>query len=87
MGDDLRRLRTFEYTGVRLRESRWWDQYQRARDFYASLAEDDVLYEMRKAAGQDAPGRSLGGWVATKDHAVAFGQWLSAMARMARGTG
>ena len=76
-----RRLRSFDYRGVRLRKSRWLDQYQGGRDYYLSVSNDDILQGWRAAAGLPAPGKPLGGWCAKNSDTV-FGQWLSGMARM-----
>ncbi len=77
---------SFDYQGVRLRESRWRRQYQEAREFYLGLSDDDILYGFRKAAGLPAPGKPLGGWCRETSASV-FGQWLSGMARLYRATG
>jgi len=79
-------LQPFDYQDVKLLNSRWRDQYQAGRDFYYSVANDDILHGYRKAAGLPAPGQPLGGWAAKNSNSV-FGQWLSGMARMYRATG
>jgi len=84
--DGRGRIQTFNYDGVRLLPSRWQAQYQRARDFYVNVSNDDILQGFRAAAGLPAPGKPLGGW-AEKDSGVIFGQWLSGMSRMYRATG
>lgn len=81
----LLQLQPFDYDGVQLLESRWQLQYQAARDFYASVSDEDILHGFRAAAGLPAPGKPLGGWCRT-DSATVFGQWLSGMARMSRAT-
>jgi hypothetical protein len=80
------KIETFDYVGVRLRDSRWQKQYQAARDFWLGLPEDDILHGYRAAAGLPAPGKPLGGWCARNSNTV-FGQWLSGMSRMHRATG
>jgi hypothetical protein len=80
------KLDVFDYAGVRLRPSRWQQQFQSGRDFYAGLSADDILHGCRAAAGLDAPGRPLGGWCG-KDSNSVFGQWLSGMSRIYRATG
>jgi len=80
------RLQPFNYRGVRLRKSRWLDQYQAARDYYLEVSNDDILQGWRAAAGLPAPGKPLGGWCAKNSDTV-FGQWLSGMARMYCATG
>ena len=80
------KLEVFDYAGVRLRPSRWQQQYLAGRDFYLALSDDDILHGFRAAAGQTAPGKPLGGWCG-KDSSSIFGQWLSGMARMYRATG
>ena len=79
-------LQPFNYRGVRLRESRWLQQYQAARDYYFDVSNDDILQGWRAAAGLPAPGKPLGGWCARNSDTV-FGQWLSGMARMYCATG
>lgn len=79
------RLQPFDYQGVRLRDSRWLEQVQLARDFYTRLSSDDILHGYRKAAGLPAPGAPLGGWLEVNSNSV-FGQWLSGMARLSRAT-
>jgi hypothetical protein len=80
------KLQTFDYQGVRLLKSRWLDQVQEARDYYFSLADDDILKGFRASAGLPAPGTTLGGWC-ERDSSPIFGQWLSGMARLSRATG
>jgi uncharacterized protein len=80
------KLEVFDYSGVRLRPSRWQHQYQLGRDFYLAVDDDDILHGFRAAAGLKAPGKPLGGWCG-KDSSTVFGQWLSGMARMHRATG
>lgn len=79
-------LQAFNYRGVRLRKSRWLDQYQSGRDYYLDVSNDDILQGWRAAAGLPAPGKPLGGWCARNSDTV-FGQWLSGMARMYCATG
>jgi hypothetical protein len=79
-------IEPFDYQGVRLRPSRWQQQMDEGRAFYAGVSNDDILYGFRKAAGLAAPGRPLGGWCGVDSNNV-FGQWLSGMTRLARATG
>jgi DUF1680 family protein len=79
-------LEPFNYEGVRLLDSRFRKQYLATRDYYYNIPNDDILKGFRKAAGLPAPGEDMGGWCA-KDPSVAFGQWLSGMARMYKATG
>lgn len=76
-------LHSFDFTGVKLRPSRWQKQYAEARNFYLSLSNDDILHGFRAGAGLPAPGKPLGGWL-SKDSYETFGQWLMAMARASR---
>ena len=77
------KIRAFDYDGVKLRKSRWSEQYQRSRDFYLGVSNDDILRGFRAAAGLPAPGKALGGWCSPNSNTV-FGQWLSGMSRFAR---
>lgn len=79
-------LEPFDYRGVRLGESRWKEQYQATRDYYAGISEDDILKGFRAAVGLPAPGKTLGGWC-ERNSSTVLGQWLSGMARMYRATG
>ena len=79
------KIEPFDYQGVRLRPSRWQQQYQSARDYYFGVSDDDILYGYRRAAGLSAPGKPLGGWCAQNSDTV-FGQWLSGMSRFAKAT-
>lgn len=53
------------------------------------LDEDALLLPFRLRAGQDAPGREMGGWYSTYAFApgAQFGQWLSALSRYQAITG
>src|SRR6185437_8546368 len=77
------KIRAFDYDGVKLGKSRWSEQYQRSRDFYLGVSNDDILHGFRAAAGLPAPGKALGGWCSPNSNTV-FGQWLSGMSRFAR---
>ena len=83
---NVSKLDAFDYTGVRLRPSRWQRQYEAGRDFYFGVPDEDILHGFRAAAGLGAPGKPLGGWCG-KDSSTVFGQWLSGMSRMYRATG
>lgn len=83
--DSRYKLRSFNYDGVRLGESRWADQFQHGRDFYLNVSNDDILQGFRAEAGLACPGKPLGGWCA-KDSSTVFGQWLSGMSRISRAT-
>ncbi len=79
-------LEPFDYRGVRLADSRWKEQYQATRDYYAGISEDDIMKGFRAAVGLPAPGKTLGGWC-ERNSSTVLGQWLSGMARMYRATG
>lgn len=85
-GSSRARIEPFEYSGVRLLDSRWKQQIQQNRDYYLGLANDDILKGFRGAAGLPAPGTTLGGWC-ERDTSPIFGQWLSGMARLSKATG
>ncbi len=76
------RLEPFDYRGVRLLPGRLLDQVNQTRATYFNLPDDDILKGFRRDAGLPAPGHDLGGWCHDTS-AVAFGQWLSGMARLA----
>ncbi|HET7840068.1 MAG TPA: beta-L-arabinofuranosidase domain-containing protein, partial [Terriglobia bacterium] len=81
--DSVYKIHAFDFDGVALRDSRWKQQYDNARDFYYSVPDDDILHGFRAAAGLPAPGKPLGGW-AEPDSSVVMGQWLSGMSRLYR---
>ncbi|MGO8700032.1 MAG: beta-L-arabinofuranosidase domain-containing protein [Limisphaerales bacterium] len=76
-------LETFDFSGVKLRDSRWQQQYARTRDFYFQIPNDDILHGFRQAAGLPAPRQPLGGWCGEDSYQV-FGHWLMAMSRASR---
>jgi uncharacterized protein len=89
-------LQPFDYAGVRLGAGRLRDQFERTRDYYLGIPDDDLLKGFRERAGRPAPGQDLGGWYSGDDRGLwysrgdtfhNFGHWLSAFARMARATG
>jgi hypothetical protein len=48
------KINAFDYDGVRLRDSRWNDQYLHAREFYFNVSNDDILQGFRAKAGLPA---------------------------------
>jgi DUF1680 family protein len=76
-------LEPFDFSGVKLRPSRWQRQYARTRDFYFHISNDDILHGFRADAGLAAPGQPLGGWCGEDSYQV-FGHWLMAMSRASR---
>ncbi|NLF02910.1 MAG: hypothetical protein GX601_18255 [Anaerolineales bacterium] len=89
-------IQPFDYEGVSLGPSRWRDQYERARDYFMALTDDDLLKDYRERAGLPSPGKHLGGWYSGDDKGMfysegsfghTFPQWLSAFARMFRAAG
>jgi uncharacterized protein len=79
-------LQTFNDASVKLGDSRWRTQYDKAREFYFGVSNDDILQGFRAEANLPAPGKPLGGWAARSSGGI-FGQWLSGMSRMYRYTG
>ena len=79
-------LEPFDYEGVRLLDGMQKSQYDRTREYYSKIPNDDILKGFRERAGLPAPGREMGGW-AQVDTSGVFGQWLSGMARMYKATG
>lgn len=79
-------LEPFDYQGVRLLDGMLKAQYDRTREYYIKIPNDDILKGFRQRAGLPAPGQDMGGW-AIVDTSGVFGQWLSGMARMYRATG
>lgn len=79
-------LEPFDYEGVQLRDGMLKSQYDRTREYYFRIPDDDILKGFRQRAGLPAPGQVMGGW-AQEDTSGVFGQWLSGMARMYKATG
>ena len=79
-------LEPFDYQGVRLLDGMLKAQYDRTRDYYYAIPNDDILKGFRERAGLAAPGQAMGGWAQESTSGV-FGQWLSGMARMYKATG
>src|ERR1700680_4332025 len=92
--DAPRKLQLFDYSGVKLLDSRFKSQYQSARDLFFNIPNDNLLLGFRQRAGLPAPGTPLIGWyggrwtdpshtsVRDPDIFNAFGQYISGMARM-----
>jgi DUF1680 family protein len=78
-------LEPFEFSGVKLRPSRWQRQYEQTRDFYFHLPNDDILHGFRADAGLPAPGQPLGGWCDHDSYQI-FGHWMMAMSRASMAT-
>lgn len=79
-------LESFDYQGVQLLDGMLKSQYDRTREYYFKISNDDILKGFRERAGLPAPGQAMGGWAQQSTSGV-FGQWLSGMARMYRATG
>ena len=79
-------LHPFDYQGVCLLDGMLKTQYDRTREYYFAISNDDILKGFRDRAGLPAPGQAMGGWAQESTSGV-FGQWLSGMARMYRATG
>lgn len=96
--DAPRKLQLFDYSGVKLLDSRFKMQYQSARDLFFNIPNDNLLLGFRQRAGLPAPGTPLIGWyggrwtdpshtsVRDPDIFNAFGQFISGMVRMSRAT-
>jgi uncharacterized protein len=76
-----RRLRAFDYRGVRLLESPLQQQMRRTRDMYFNMPSDDMLKGYRRMANLPDPGNNMTGWSARSTSST-FGQWLSGYARL-----
>ena len=60
--DAARKLQLFDYSGVKLLESRFHSQFQAARDLFFNIPNDNLLLGFRQRAGHPAPGTPLIGW-------------------------
>ena len=79
-------LEPFDYQGVHLLDGMLKSQYDRTREYYFKIPNDDILKGFRERAGLPAPGQAMGGWAIESTSGV-FGQWISGMARMYKATG
>jgi DUF1680 family protein len=96
--DPSRKLELFDYSGVRLLDGRFKSQFEAARNLFFNIPNDNLLLGFRQRAGLRAPGTPLIGWygghwadsshTSVKDPDIfnAFGQFISAMARMSKAT-
>ena len=94
----VRKLELFDYSGVKLLDSRFKSQFQYARDLFFNISNDSLLLGFRQRAGLPAPGTPLIGWYGGQwndsshkslhdgDRFHAFGQFVSGMARMSKAT-
>jgi len=78
-------IQSFDYEKVNLLDGLLKNQFKQVRDFYYGISNDNILKEFRSKAGLPSPGKHLGGWYSKNQSA--FGQWLSAFARMYKVTG
>ncbi len=90
-----RPLEEVGYGQVTLKSPLHLAQMENARSVLMGLSDDSLLMPFRKMVGQDAPGEDIGGWYQyradydyKKDDAglapgATFGQWVSALSRMA----
>ncbi|HUO15388.1 MAG TPA: beta-L-arabinofuranosidase domain-containing protein [Verrucomicrobiae bacterium] len=88
-------LEQFEYGDVTLASDLHEKQLGETHALLMSLSDDSLLKPLREMSGQPAPGEDLGGWYhydpefkSGQNHGIgfapscAFGQWVSALARM-----
>lgn len=94
-------IESFNYGGVKLKDSIWKDQFDAMVEYYLNIPNDNILKGFRERTGRSAPGKDLGGWYtgnasfllfspnAKKPTGVfnTFGQWLGAFARMYKVSG
>jgi hypothetical protein len=60
--DAPRKLALFDYSGVRLLDSRFKSQYHSARDLFLNIPNDNLLLGFRQRAGLPASGSPRIGW-------------------------
>ena len=75
------------------------DQFERMKEYFLALPDDDILKGFRERAGVAAVGSGLGGWysadipwpssvrIQPSTLANPFGQWIGSLSRMYRATG
>jgi uncharacterized protein len=83
------KLSLLRYSDVKLTGGPLKAQFDRIHASYLALDEDRLLKELRVRAGLPAPGEYMGGWYDGDGFAPGhcFGQYISALARFAEGTG
>ncbi len=82
------KLKLFDYADVKLTGGPLKEQYDRNHQFLSEFDEDRILSVYRQHAKMPAPDEPMGGWYDLKGFGPghAFGQWLSAMSRVASAT-
>ena len=60
--DTVRKLQLFDYSGVKLLDSRFKSQFQASRDLFFNIPNDNLLLGFRQRAGLPALGTPLIGW-------------------------
>jgi DUF1680 family protein len=88
----LQPLAQFDYGDVELTSELHEKQLEETRQVLMGLSDDSMLKPLREMSGLPAPGEDLGGWYHFEPDYVtggygfapscAFGQWVSALARM-----
>jgi hypothetical protein len=93
-----RKLQLFDYSGVKLLDSRFRSQYHSARNLFRNIPNDNLLLRFRQRAGFPASGTPLvgcygGRWTDPSHTSVrhsdifnSFSQFISGVARMYRAT-
>jgi len=80
-------LATFPYGAVELLTGPLRRQLDENHSFFLNLSEDRLLKIYRQRAGLPAPGSDMGGWYDDFCPGAHFGQYVSALARLAAITG
>ncbi len=83
-------IQPFDFRGVSLTPSRFYDQFLTTLDYFMALPADDMLMGFRRRAGLPHPGIELGGWYSNEsshnldydEMGNPFPQWISALCRM-----
>jgi hypothetical protein len=79
-------LESLDYQGVRLLDGMLKTQYDRTREYYLKIPNDDILKGFRQRAGLPAPGQDIGGWAQVKLGASDV-QWFLKAAKQLRPLG
>lgn len=74
------KLHAFDYRQVTLTQSPFLDQFHSMEEVYENLDNDSLLYNFRKRAGKEVPGRPLTGWYGRQS--FNFGQFIGALAKI-----
>ena len=81
------KLNDSAYDDARLMPSHWEDQLRYTVELYLNIENEDILLNIRKAAGYEIDRDGLGGWYGRSANPANLGQWFGAFAKLYKVTG